>query len=252
MKRVLLYTMVALVMAGCTTKEDFVLFHDTNISAPDAQKDVLDLSSAPRYEYKIQPHDRISITMYNHPELGTTSVQSQKQDVTGILVNSRGDVRLPLIKTIHIAGLSQTAAQRKVEKAYGAYLEDAEVYLEVLNKRAYILGEINKPGEVRLFNEKTSLIQLIAKAGDLKDTANRHAIVVLKARGKKVYTETVDLTGPNSIRMASLMIYPNDIVYVTPNNIKSINVGVNEINPSLQLISNILSPMVAVTYLSDN
>ena len=252
MKRVLLYTMAALVMAGCTTKEDFVLFHDTNISTPDAKKNVLDLSSAPRYEYKIQPHDRISITMYNHPELGTTSVQSQKQDVTGILVNSRGDVRLPLIKTIHIAGLSQTAAQKKVEKAYGAYLEDAEVYLEVLNKRAYILGEVNKPGEVRLFNEKTSLIQLIAKAGDLKDTANRHAIVVLKARGKKVYTETVSLTGANSLRMASLMIYPNDIVYVAPNDIKSINVGINEINPSLQLISNILAPAVAVTYLSDN
>lgn len=251
MKRVLLYLTVALAMAGCTTKEDFVLFHDTNISTPDAQKNVLDLSSAPRYEYKIQPHDRISITMYNHPELGTTSVASQKQDVSGVLVNSRGNVRLPLIKTIHVAGLSQTAAQRKIEKAYGAYLEDAEVYLEVLNKRAYILGEVNKPGEVRLFNEKTSLIQLIAKSGDLKDTANRHAIVVLKARGNKVYTETVDLTGPNSIRMASLMIYPNDIVYVAPNNIKSINVGVNEINPSLQLISNILSPIVAVKYLAD-
>ena len=243
---------MALVMAGCTTKEDFVLFHDTNISAPRAQKSVLDLSSAPRYEYKIQPHDRISITMYNHPELGTTSAASNRQDNRGVLVNSNGYVRLPLIKSIHVAGLSQTAAQKKIEKAYGAYLEDAELYLEVLNKRAYILGEVNKPGEVRLFNEKTSLIQLIAMSGDLKDSANRHAIVVLKARGKKVYTETVDLTGPNSIRMASLMIYPNDIVYVAPNDIKSINVGVNEINPSLQLISNILAPMVAVTYLSDN
>jgi polysaccharide export outer membrane protein len=252
MKRVLLYGLVALVMAGCTTKEDFVLFHDTNISAPGAQKNVLDLSSAPRYEYKIQAHDRLSITMYNHPELGTTSAQNQRPDDRGILVNSRGDVRLPLVKTIHVAGLSQTAAQKKIEKAYGAYLEDAEVYLEVLNKRAYILGEVNNPGEVRLFNEKTSLIQLIAKSGDLKDTANRHAIVVLKARGKKVYTETVDLTGPNSIRMASLMIYPNDIVYVAPNDIKSINVGVNEINPSLELISNILAPAVAITYLSDN
>ena len=74
----------------------------------------------------------------------------------------------------------------------------------------------------------------------------------MKNRNNKVYTETVDLTGPNSIRMASLMIYPNDIVYVAPNNIKSINVGVNEINPSLQLISNILAPAVAVSYLSDN
>ena len=251
MKRVLLYGLVALVMAGCTTKEDFVLFHDTNISTPGSKKNVLDLSSAPKYEYKIQPHDRISITMYNHPELGTTSVQSQRQDDRGVLVNSRGNVRLPLIKTIHVGGLSQTAAQRKIEKAYGAYLEDAEVYLEVLNKRAYILGEVNKPGEVRLFNEKTSLIQLIAQAGDLKDTANRHAIVVLKARGRKVYTETVNLTGPNSIRMASLQIYPNDIVYVAPNDIKSLNVGVNEINPSLQLVGNILAPAVAVSYLAD-
>ena len=252
MKRVLLYLMAALVMAGCTTKEDFVLFHDTNISTPDAQKRVVDISTIPQYEYKIQPHDRISITMYNHPELGTTSVASQKQDVSGVLVNSRGEVRLPLIKSIRISGLSQTAAQKKLEKAYGAYLEDAELYLEVLNKRAYILGEVKRPGEVRLFNEKTSLLQLIAKAGDLTDSANRHAIVVLKRRGNKVHTETISLTGPDSLRMASLMIYPNDVVYVTPNNIKSINVGVNEINPSLQLVSNILAPAVAVSYLSDN
>ena len=92
---------------------------------------------------------------------------------------------------------------------------------------------------------------MIAQAGDLTDAANRHAIVVLKARGNKVHTETVDLTGANSLRMASLMIYPNDIVYVAPNNIKSINVGINEINPSLNLVGNILSPVVAVKYLTD-
>lgn len=252
MKRVLLYIMVAFAMAGCTTKEDFVLFHDTNISSPEAKKSVVDLSSVAKYEYKIQPHDRISITMYNHPELGTTSVQSQKQDVSGVLVNSKGYVRLPLIKSVHIAGLSQTEAQKKLEKAYGTFLEDAELYLEVLNKRAYILGEVKKPGEVRLFNEKTTLLQMLAQAGDLTNEANRHAIVVLKNRYNKVYTETVSLTGPNSIKVANLMIYPNDIVYVAPNNIKSINVGISEVNPSLQLVGNILAPVVAATYLQDN
>ena len=251
MKRVLLYVTAALVMVGCTTKEDFVLFHDTNISKPMAEKSVTDLSSVAKYEYKIQPHDRISITMYNHPELGTTSAASQRQDTTGVLVDANGYVRLPLIKSIHVAGLSQSAAQKKIEKAYGAYLEDAELYLEVLNKRAYILGEVNKPGEVRLFNEKTTLLQLLAKAGDLTDAANRHAIVVLKNRYNKVYTETVDLTGPNSIKLANLMIYPNDIVYVAPNDIKSINVGISETNPSLELIGNIIQPAVSVKYLAD-
>jgi len=252
MKRILLYLSVALVMGGCTTKGDFVLFHDTNISTPGAQKNVLDLSSAPRYEYKIQPHDRISITMYNHPELGTTSAASQRQDTTGVLVDAHGYVRLPLVKTIHIAGLTQTAAQKKIEKAYGAYLEDAEVYLEVLNKRAYILGEVNKPGEIRLFNEKTTLLQMLAQAGDLTNSANRHAIVILKNRNNKVHTQTVDLTSANSIRLANLMIYPNDIIYVTPNNIKSLNVGIGEVTPALDLAGKILTPIVSIKYLSNN
>lgn len=246
-----MYALAALTLAGCTTKEDFVLFHDTNVSQPQAHRSVVDLSHVAKYEYKIQPHDRISITMYNHPELGTNSVQSQKQDLSGILVNSAGNVRLPLIKSIHVAGLSQTAAQRKIEKAYSAYLEDAELNLEVLNKRAYILGEVNKPGEVRLFNETSTLLQLIAKAGDLKDTANRHAIVVLKNRGNKTYTETVSLTGPNSIRVASLRIYPNDVVYVAPNNIKSINVGIGEVTPALHLVSQIIQPIASVKYLTN-
>ena len=252
MKRILLYLIVALAMAGCSTKSDLVLFNDTNVSEAQANKSVTDLSSIAKYEYRIRPHDRISINMYNHPELGTTSVTSARQDTTGVMVNSSGYVRLPLVKSIHIAGLTQTAAQKKIEKAYGSYLEDAEVSLEVLNKRAYVLGEVNKPGEIKLFNEKATLLQILAQAGDFTDHANRHAIVVMKNRENQVHTETVDLTGVNSIRMANLMIYPNDVVYVAPNGMRNMNVGINEILPPLQLIGAVMAPIVAIKYLDDN
>jgi len=251
MKNVLLYLMVALAMAGCTTQEDVVLFDKTNVSSAQAEKSVTEISD-PKFEYKIQPHDRISINMYNHPELGTTNTASQRQDVTGVLVNSKGYVTLPLIKSIRLAGLTQSAAQKKVEKAYGAYLEDAEVDLQVLNKRAFILGEVNKPGEIRLFNEKAPLLQILAQAGDFTDAANRHAVVVMRSRNNKVLTETVDLTGVNSIKMASLMIYPNDIIYVTPNSMKGFNVGVSEVTPVFGLLGTITQPIVNIKYLSDN
>ena len=252
MKRVLLYVSVALAMAGCSTKSDLVLFNDTNVSEAQANRSVTDLSSVAKYEYRIRPHDRISITMYNHPELGTTSATSQRQDTRGVMVNSKGYMRLPLVKSIHIAGLTQTAAQKKIEKAYGAYIEDAEVYLEVLNKRAYVLGEVNKPGEIRLFNEKATLLQILAQAGDLTDHANRHAIVVMKNRNNQVHTETVNLTGANSIKMANLMIYPNDIVYVTPNSMKAFNIGVSEVTPIFTLMGQITQPIVNIKYLEDN
>ncbi len=250
MKRVLLYLSVALAMAGCSTKEDLVLFNKTDVSSPQAKKSVTVISD-PTYEYKIQPHDRISITMYNHPELGTTSAASQRQDTTGVLVDSRGYVRLPLVKSIHIAGLTQPAAQAKIQKAYTAYLEDAELDLQVLNKRAFIIGEVNKPGEVVLFNEKAPLLQVVAEAGDFTDHANRHAIVIMRHRKNTVQTETVDLTDANSIKMASLMIYPSDIVYVTPNSMKAVNVGVNEITPIFGLVGQITQPVVNIKYLTD-
>ncbi len=203
-------------------------------------------------DYVIKPHDRISITMYNHPELGTSTIQSQREDNRGVLVDSRGYVRLPLIKNIHIAGLTQAAAQKKIERAFKPYLEDTEVYLEVLNKRAYILGEVNKPGEVRLFNEKLTLLQLLATAGDLKDGANRKSIVILQKRGDKIYTRTVDLTGLNSLKMANLIIRPNDVVYVPPRNTKVFNVGVQEATPVFGLAGSVLSPAASLKYLLDN
>jgi len=252
MKRVLLYLSIALAMTGCSMKEDLVLFNETNVTNPQANKTITDLSANPKYEYKIQPHDRVSIMMYNHPELGTTTVASQRADTTGVLVDSKGYVRLPLVKSIHIAGLTQPAAQAKIEKAYSAYLEDAELDLQVLNKRAYILGEVKNPGEVRLFNEKATLLQIVAQAGDFTDQANRHAIVVMKHRNNQVQTETVDLTGMNSIKMANLMIYPNDVIYVTPNSMKNFNVGINEVLPSLQVVGAVLNPIVQIKYLDDN
>ncbi len=38
---------------------------------------------------------------------------------------------------------------------------------------------------------------MLAKTGVFTDAANKHAIVIMKNRNNKVYTETVDLTGAN-------------------------------------------------------
>lgn len=251
MKKGLLLLTLGFILVGCTTKENYVLFNDTNITNPESKKSFTKIDKT-IFEYKIQPHDRVSITMYNHPELGTSSVQSQRQDTQGVLVNARGYIRLPLVKSIHVAGLTQTAAQKKIEKAFSQYLEDAEVALEVLNKRAYILGEVNKQGEMDLFNEKLTLLQILAKAGGFTDYANRQAIVIMKNRKKGIYTQTIDLTNINSIASANIMIYPNDIIYVPPTGLKPFNTSIQQINPSLQLLTNLLTPAVSIKYLSDD
>lgn len=252
LSKYLVYISILLLMHGCSSKEDFILFNQANkdlIINDSNQTEVL--SGNIHLEYKIIPHDRISVIVYQHPEFSTSALESRSFD-RGLLVNADGNIRLPLIKSVHVAGLTQTEALEKVEDQFKNYLKSPDIYLEVLNKRAYVIGEVNQPGEIELTNEKLSLIQAIAKAGDLTDSANRQSILILRNTPKGMNRKLVNLTDINSLTMSNLLIRPNDIVYVLPDDIKTFNVNVNEINPVIQLIANVLSPFVSIKYLSSN
>jgi len=248
-----LLILLLITFTGCTTKEEYVLFNQSKINNHNKQleEETITQLENVEFEYKIQKHDRVSVIIYKHPDLSTANLTSMQQD-RGLLVNSKGMIRLPLIKSIHVAGLTQTEAENALEEAMSVYLKNPDIQVEVLNKRAYIIGEVKAPGEIELPNERVTLLQLIAKAGDLTDSANRQSILIFKEGDhSKLKTRVVNLTDINSLKTANLMIYPNDIVYVTPNNMKSFNIGVKEIDPIFNLIGHVLAPFVSIKFLSN-
>ena len=235
-------------IVGCNLKKDYILFNKS--------KTIKDLNTTTlhknvKFEYKILPHDRISIIVYQHPDLSTTTPAMAAQD-KGILVDSDGIVSLPLLEDVKISGLTQKEAAKKIERGYDKYLNYSKVRIDVLNKRAYVIGEVAKPGELPLENEQLTLLQAIARAGDFTETANRQQILIIRSAQNGSETIMIDLTDANSIAHANLMIRPNDIVYVTPTSMKAVNTNIASISPIFQLISNILSPFVSFKYLTEN
>ena len=192
------------------------------------------------FEYKIAKHDRVQITVYNHPELSTASAEGMNSK-DGILVDNRGKISMPLVGSIHIAGLTQPSASRKIQNLYGKYLKKSSAHLEVLNKRAYIVGEVKSPGVVKLPNEQTALLQAIAELGGFTDAANQEKIVVIRKASRGSNVEIVDLTNLTSLSHATMMIRPNDIIYITPSKMKSI--GVN-IVPIFKVVADALLPFI--------
>jgi len=251
-----LLSLLIISFTGCATKDDYTLFNKAplnrtpTLNQTPASKEALAQLDNMQFEYKILPHDRISVIVYKHPELSTANLNSMQQE-RGLLVNSRGDLRLPLIKNIHLEGLTQTEAEDHLEEAFSTYLKHPDIQIEVLNKRAYVVGEVRRPGEIPLVNERLTLLQILAKAGDVTNEADRKSILIMRGGGSsKVHTEVVNLTDVNSLRTANLMIKPNDIVYVMPNKMKAFNTRVQEINPLFELIGNVLQPFVSIKFLS--
>ena len=259
MRRIFLYIIIFILFTGCSLKDEFILFNQTPSiqegSRSENQNRVIETRlDFAQFEYKIRPHDRVSIMTYRHPELSTNTMQQNTNARNGLgqglLVNSTGIIRLPLIENVKISGLTQTQARLEIENRFREYLKNPSVQLEVMNKRAYILGEVNNPGPITLANEQLPLLQLLSIAGDLTDSANRQLIVILKNQGDRVQTKVVNLTDINSIKTANQMIHPNDVIYVVPKGISIFNNKVNEVNPIFQLIADALTPFLTVRILT--
>lgn len=207
-------------------------------------------------EYRILPQDRLEVALYKDPAQGGASSYSnelgQSMNEKGILVNTKGYIILPLVGKIKVSGLSQSEAADRITARYKKYLNTPSVYLEVLNKRIYVLGEVEKPGVVKLDREKMTLFEAIAFSGDLTDSAVRDNIIILSNDIKHgMQMRRVDLTNFDTMKYTSLMLRPNDIVYVQPNGWKEFKIASDNFTAPFETIAKIAAPFVTIKYLTD-
>lgn len=238
---------VVFILGGCAGTEYKLAQTEQTIS----QQEVSDRS----IEYHILSQDRLEIALYKDPAQGTIGAINelgQSMNKRGILVNAAGYIALPLIGKVKVAGLTQTQAADRITLRYKKYLNTPSVYVEVLNKRLFVLGEVKKPGVIQLDKEKMTLFEAIAFAGDLTDDAVRNEIIILSNSATKgMQMRKVDLTNFDTMRYASLMLRPNDIVYVQPDNWKEFKVTSDNFTSPFQTISQIAAPFVTLKYLQN-
>jgi polysaccharide export outer membrane protein len=238
---------IAFLFVGCSSDGEYKLLQTEHI----VENKHINNGSI---EYKILPQDRLEVMLYKDPnQESITSINElgQRLSTRGVLVDASGNIRLPLLGKVKVAGLSQTQAADKLTTLYKRYLNTPSVYLEVLNKRVFILGEVNKPGPVTLDKEKMTLFEALAHVGDLKDSAVRTNIIILSNTKNGMQMRKVDLTHFDTMNYAKLMLRPNDIVYVQPDDWKEFRVVSNNFTSPFEMIAKIASPFVTLKYLSN-
>lgn len=210
--------------------------------------------SARSIEYRILPQDRLEIILYKDPSQlseSRTGLAGDTMNSKGILVNAEGYITMPLIGKVKVAGLTQTEAAEKITKMYKKYLNTPSVYLEVMNKRILVLGEVRNPGVITIDKEKMTLFEAIAHAGDFTNSAIRNEIIIVSSDKHGIRMRTVDLTNFDKMNYASLMLRPNDIVYVKPNSWKQFKVASSDVTSTLDPILKIAGAYAAFAYIVD-
>jgi len=157
--------------------------------------------------YIVGDSDIIRVNVWKEPEVSQT-----------VVVRTDGNISLPLINEVKVSGMTPLQIQDMVAEKLKGFLNSPQVtvtVIEIRSKRAFITGEIARPGTYSL-NAQTTVLQLIAQAGGFTPFAKRDSIIVLRtedgrqSRLKFKYKEVVQ--GKKTEQ--NIALHPGDTVVV--------------------------------------
>lgn len=160
----------------------------------------------------------LPITNPAHRGALTATTSPRQQTYT---VNAQGDITLPVVGTIHVAGLNVEQVAEMLTKRISKDIEDPMVKVEMLNFTVNVGGEVKQPGRIPVNRNRFTLLDAIVAAGDLTEYGERsNVLVVREVDGKKEFAR-IDLNKSDIFTSPYYYLRPNDYVYVEPNKVKS-------------------------------
>lgn len=236
MKKILvLFSVAMLILSSCGSIADFNYFQDT------ANGDVNRIPTLTQ-AVKVKPYDKIFIfisckdpqlsSIYNLVTVsnrignqGGNVSYSNSSSVNSYTVNADGDVELPVIGKLHVEGLTRSQIGELVKNKVTTSAEgikDATVTVEFANLHIGVLGEVRSQGVISIDRDQFTLLDAIARAGDLTQYGNRKNVKVFRKNGTEFQTYEVDLTNFQNLSQSPVfMLQQDDVIYVEPNKVRA-------------------------------
>lgn len=147
----------------------------------------------------------------------STGVQSP-----GYLVNSDGNIQLPILGNIKAAGLTKSQLKDIITNSIleKKLLIDPIVNVRQINYRVTVLGEVGHPTVIPVPSEKISLLEALGLAGDLTIYGKRENVLLIREENGRKQLRRINLTSKNFFLSPYYYLQPNDVVYVEPNKAK--------------------------------
>lgn len=169
-------------------------------------------------------------------------------------VTSDGYIPFPVLGNIYCKGMTKQQLKAELDSRLKQYLVDPVVTVRHVNFNISVLGDVNGPGQITSRTEKLNVLQALALAGDMRPSANRTNVKLIRyseETGKDV-TYLLDLSESSIVNSPYYYLQQNDILYVEPD--RNAQIAANTTNPNrglfLQLMGVVLGLVTFVIALA--
>jgi len=231
---IILIVSTLLIFTGCTTQKKLAYFN--TVTASSAESINAQLKNE-RADARILTDDRLSITVsaldpnavaiYNLPFVSFASPGSDQIYASPVLqsylVNSQGNINFPVLGEIKLEGLTLTEAGNLIKSKLAEHVADPIVNIQFVNFRITVLGEVLRPGQFPVTNERVTISDALGLAGDMTAYGRRDNVLLTRNNNGKLEFARINLNSDEVFKSPYFYLQQNDVIYVEPNTVKSIS-----------------------------
>lgn len=178
---------------------------------------------------KIKAIDQKLVQMFSPSELENATPTEQSLYFQGFTVDEHGNIRIPVLGEMNVLGFTLDEIRIKIEKQLldEYFKKEANIFVTVklAGLRYTVNGEIGSPGTKTLFQDKATIMEAIANAGDITMTGNRKEVTIIRQYPYGTETHSIDLTDVKAMQSPLYYLQPNDYIYIKPLKQKSWGTG---------------------------
>ncbi len=173
--------------------------------------------------------------------------------MNGYTIDEFGMVELPLVGEVMFRGLTVHQAKELIASSVSEYVNEDEYFVRVRlgGIRFSALGEFNNPGKQTVLQNRVSIFEAIAVAGDLNIFAKRNELVLVRQYPDGSQIHKINLNDRSLLGSDYYFIRPNDILYAEPLKVREVGSGGNFIQ-SLTLVTTTITTIALVLTLIRN
>lgn len=229
----IVFAVLCMTLGSCGSSKQIAYFQNADSLSYAASKGLFDA--------KIMPKDLLTITVSTTDPKAATPFNlsvTNTLNATGYLstgagslqtylVDNDGFINFPVVGQLKVGGMTKRQCENYIRDKILPYMSKTEnpiVTVKMASFKVTVAGEVKAPGVFNVDQEKISVIEALARAGDLTIYGKRGNVLLIRedATGEKS-VHRLNLNDANLINSPYYYLQQNDYLYVEPNSIQAKN-----------------------------
>lgn len=255
----IVFAVLCMTLGSCGSSKQIAYFQNADSLSYAASKGLFDA--------KIMPKDLLTITVSTTDPKAATPFNlsvTNTLNATGYLstgagslqtylVDNDGFINFPVVGQLKVGGMTKRQCENYIRDKILPYMSKTEnpiVTVKMASFKVTVAGEVKAPGVFNVDQEKISVIEALARAGDLTIYGKRGNVLLIRedATGEKS-VHRLNLNDANLINSPYYYLQQNDYLYVEPNSVQAKN---SAIGSSTTIWISVVSILTSVASLGVN